>query len=120
MSKRVNLLLKPEHCFSSSFPLQERPKWLEVKSVNELKTKLGHVIVMLLLIGFFEKTKTTSIQSPLDLLCFSTVVLLCSRGKILGITEHEPTLHECRLVHQLCCCLHTLVLLIMHITSDGG
>ncbi|CAN1306345.1 hypothetical protein LINPERPRIM_LOCUS26783 [Linum perenne] len=60
------------------FTLKERPKWLEVKSVNELKTKLGHVIVMLLLIGFFEKTKTAAIQSPLDLLCFSTAVLLCS------------------------------------------
>ncbi|CAN1147643.1 hypothetical protein LINPERPRIM_LOCUS27821 [Linum perenne] len=56
---------------------------------------------MLLLIGFFEKTKTASIQSPLDLLCFSTAMLLCSRGKILGITEHVPTLHECRLVYQL-------------------
>ncbi|CAN1803990.1 hypothetical protein LINPERHAP1_LOCUS23773 [Linum perenne] len=33
---------------------------------------------MLLLIGFFEKTKTAAIQSPLDLLCFSTAVLLCS------------------------------------------
>ncbi|CAN1746981.1 hypothetical protein LINPERHAP1_LOCUS2930 [Linum perenne] len=54
---------------------------------------------MLLLIGFIEKTKTASIQSPLDLFCFSTVVLLCSRGKILGITKHEPTLHECHLVH---------------------
>ncbi|CAN0880207.1 hypothetical protein LINGRAHAP2_LOCUS13531 [Linum grandiflorum] len=60
------------------FALKERPKWLEVKTVNELKTKLGHVIVMLLLIGFFEKSKTAAIQSPLDLLCFATSVLLCS------------------------------------------
>ncbi|XP_048501028.2 uncharacterized protein LOC104892453 isoform X2 [Beta vulgaris subsp. vulgaris] len=36
------------------FPLTERPKWLEIKSVNELKTKVGHVIVMLLLIGLFD------------------------------------------------------------------
>ncbi|KAJ8755348.1 hypothetical protein K2173_019146 [Erythroxylum novogranatense] len=60
------------------FTLKERPRWLEVKTVNELKTKLGHVIVMLLLIGFFEKSKTAAIQSPTDLLCFSASVLLCS------------------------------------------
>ncbi|CAK7357264.1 unnamed protein product [Dovyalis caffra] len=60
------------------FTLKERPRWLEVKTVNELKTKLGHVIVMLLLIGFFEKSKTAIIHSPIDLLCFSASVLLCS------------------------------------------
>ncbi|XP_022871915.1 uncharacterized protein LOC111391013 [Olea europaea var. sylvestris] len=60
------------------FTLKERPRWLEIKTVNELKTKLGHVIVMLLLIGLFEKSKKAVIQSPLDLLCFSASVLLSS------------------------------------------
>ncbi|XP_031740738.1 uncharacterized protein LOC101204811 isoform X2 [Cucumis sativus] len=46
------------------FPLKERPKWMNVRTVNELKTKLGHVIVMLLLIGFFDKSKKVVIQSP--------------------------------------------------------
>ncbi|KAK4797125.1 hypothetical protein SAY86_029451 [Trapa natans] len=58
------------------FTLKERPKWLEIKSVNELKTKLGHVIVMLLLIGLFDKSKKAAINTPLDLLCFSASVLL--------------------------------------------
>uniref|UniRef100_A0A5B7CDF8 Uncharacterized protein n=1 Tax=Davidia involucrata TaxID=16924 RepID=A0A5B7CDF8_DAVIN len=60
------------------FTLKERPKWLEVKTVRELKTKLGHVIVMLLLIGLFEKSKKAVIQTPVDLLCFSASVLLSS------------------------------------------
>nr|XP_043606223.1 uncharacterized protein LOC122578343 [Erigeron canadensis] len=60
------------------FVLKERPKWLEIKSVNELKTKLGHVIVMLLLIGLFEKSKRAAILTPIDLLCFSGSVLLSS------------------------------------------
>lgn len=64
--------------FFGVFTLKERPRWLEIKSVNELKTKLGHVIVMLLLIGFFDKTKKAAILSPLDLLCFSASVLLSS------------------------------------------
>ncbi|XP_051136925.1 uncharacterized protein LOC127255447 [Andrographis paniculata] len=60
------------------FTLKERPRWLEIKTVNELKTKLGHVIVMLLLIGLFDKSKKAAINNPLDLLCFSASVLLSS------------------------------------------
>ncbi|KAA3466606.1 Membrane protein [Gossypium australe] len=60
------------------FALKERPRWLEIKSVSELKTKLGHVIVMLLLIGFFNKCKKAVIHSTQDLLCFSASVLLSS------------------------------------------
>ncbi|KAA8528002.1 hypothetical protein F0562_035129 [Nyssa sinensis] len=60
------------------FTLKERPQWLEIKTVNELKTKLGHVIVMLLLIGLFDKSKKAAIQTPADLLCFSASVLLSS------------------------------------------
>ncbi|XP_057964481.1 uncharacterized protein LOC131155406 [Malania oleifera] len=60
------------------FALKERPQWLEIKSVNELKTKLGHVIVMLLLIGFLDKSKKAVIHSPVDLLCFSASILLSS------------------------------------------
>ncbi|KAK3015234.1 hypothetical protein RJ639_007106 [Escallonia herrerae] len=60
------------------FTLKERPRWLAIKSVNELKTKLGHVIVMLLLIGLFDKSKKAIINSPTDLLCFSASVLLSS------------------------------------------
>ncbi|OMO93726.1 hypothetical protein COLO4_16739 [Corchorus olitorius] len=60
------------------FALKERPRWLEIKSVSELKAKLGHVIVMLLLIGFFENCKKAVIHSPMDLLCFSASVCLCS------------------------------------------
>ncbi|KAK9277257.1 hypothetical protein L1049_006796 [Liquidambar formosana] len=64
--------------FFGLFTLKERPKWLEIKSVNELKTKIGHVIVMLLLIGLFEKSKKAAIHSPMDLLCFSASILLSS------------------------------------------
>ncbi|KAJ3672567.1 hypothetical protein LUZ60_007288 [Juncus effusus] len=60
------------------FRLPARPKWLEIKSVNELKTKLGHVIVMVLLIGLFEKSKKTVIQSSTDLFCFAASILLSS------------------------------------------
>lgn len=70
-------------CLFNSFHFQERPKWLDVKTVNELKTKIGHVIVMLLLIGLFDKSKKAIIQSPVDLLCFSASVLLSSGSLFL-------------------------------------
>eukprot|EP01018_Ginkgo_biloba_P033202 Gb_05502 [translate_table: standard] len=60
------------------FKLQERPKWLEIQSLEELKTKLGHVIVMILLVGMFDKSKKIPINSSLDLVCFSMSILLSS------------------------------------------
>ncbi|WJX61405.1 hypothetical protein P8452_46498 [Trifolium repens] len=60
------------------FTLKERPKWLNIKTVNELKTKVGHVIVMLLLIGLFDRSKKATIQTPVDLLCFCASVFLSS------------------------------------------
>ncbi|EOA17242.1 hypothetical protein CARUB_v10005515mg [Capsella rubella] len=60
------------------FTLKERPQWLEVKSVSELKTKLGHVIVMLLLIGLFDKSRKVAITSVTDLLCISVSIFFSS------------------------------------------
>lgn len=60
------------------FPLKERPPWLEIKSVNALKTKLGHVIVMILLVGLLEKSRIVEIITTGDLLCFSASILLSS------------------------------------------
>ncbi|KAL0546034.1 hypothetical protein IC582_015939 [Cucumis melo] len=68
------------------FPLKERPKWMNVRTVNELKTKLGHVIVMLLLIGFFDKSKKVVIQSPVDLLCLAVSIFLSS-GTLFLLTK---------------------------------
>ncbi|CAL9071191.1 unnamed protein product [Musa textilis] len=60
------------------FKLLERPRCLEIQSVNELKTKVGHVIVMALLVGMFENSKKVTISSPTDLLCFAASILLSS------------------------------------------
>ncbi|KAM7490819.1 hypothetical protein LguiA_033740 [Lonicera macranthoides] len=67
-----------EYILLISIGVLERPQWLEIKSVNQLKTKLGHVIVMLLLIGLFDKSKKAIILSPFDLLCFSASVFVSS------------------------------------------
>lgn len=46
--------------------------------MNELKTKVGHVIVMVLLIGLFENSKKVVITTATDLLYFSASILLSS------------------------------------------
>ncbi|KAG6436929.1 hypothetical protein SASPL_101835 [Salvia splendens] len=42
------------------FALKERPKWMKISSLNELKTKVGHVIVMILLVKMFERSKMST------------------------------------------------------------
>ncbi|XP_059068572.1 uncharacterized protein LOC131859067 [Cryptomeria japonica] len=60
------------------FILKERPRWMRITSLDELKTKLGHVIVMILLVKMFERSKTVAITSGLDLLSYSVCIFLSS------------------------------------------
>ncbi|THG03616.1 hypothetical protein TEA_023449 [Camellia sinensis var. sinensis] len=56
------------------FSLKERPKWMKISSLDELKTKVGHVIVMILLVKMFERSKMVTIATGLDLLSYSVLV----------------------------------------------
>ncbi|CAM6020378.1 unnamed protein product [Sphagnum balticum] len=75
------------------FHLRERPKWLEIRSIAELKTKLGHVIVMILLVGMFEKSKKVPIHTINDLLCLSASILLAS-GSLFLLSKLHSNLQE--------------------------
>ncbi|KAL2630375.1 hypothetical protein R1flu_015061 [Riccia fluitans] len=75
--------------FFGLFTLQERPKWLEIRSLDELKTKLGHVIVMIMLVGMFEKSKRVPIHSGLDLLFFSGTIFLAASCLYLLSMLHQ-------------------------------
>jgi uncharacterized membrane protein YqhA len=75
------------------FHLRERPKWLEIRSIAELKTKLGHVIVMILLVGMFEKSKKVPIHTINDLLCLSASILLAS-GSLFLLSKLHSNLPE--------------------------
>ncbi|GJP56067.1 hypothetical protein CLOM_g15131 [Closterium sp. NIES-68] len=77
LSPEAHADLSQRICGSSLFGLfrlKARPKWLEIHSLDEMKTKLGHVIVMILLVGMFEKSKKVPVSSALDLLFFSASV----------------------------------------------
>ncbi|CAF1784492.1 unnamed protein product [Brassica oleracea var. botrytis] len=49
--------------------MKERPKWMKISSLDELKSKAGHVIVMILLVKMFQRSKMVTIATGLDLLC---------------------------------------------------
>ncbi|XP_039030242.1 uncharacterized protein LOC120164644 [Hibiscus syriacus] len=58
------------------FAMKERPKWMKISSLDELKTKVGHVIVMILLVKMFERSKMVSINTGMDLLTYSVCIFL--------------------------------------------
>jgi uncharacterized membrane protein YqhA len=60
------------------FVLQRRPKWMRIGSLDELKTKLGHVIVMILLVKMYEKSKVVVITSTVDLLGYAISIFMSS------------------------------------------
>ncbi|CAI9786098.1 unnamed protein product [Fraxinus pennsylvanica] len=60
------------------FALKERPMWMKISSLDELKTKVGHVIVMILLVKMFERSKMVTITTGVDLLSYSICIFLSS------------------------------------------
>lgn len=70
--------------------LQERPKWMKISSLDELKTKVGHVIVMILLVKMFERSKMVTIATGLDLLSYSVCIFLSSASLYILHNLHRP------------------------------
>ncbi|KAJ8451202.1 hypothetical protein Cgig2_013974 [Carnegiea gigantea] len=73
----VDRALKDSSLFGM-FALKERPRWMKISSLDELKTKVGHVIVMILLVKMFERSKMVTIATGLDLLSYSVCIFLSS------------------------------------------
>lgn len=72
------------------FSLKERPKWMKISSLDELKTKVGHVIVMILLVKMFERSKMVTIATGLDLLSYSICIFLSSASLYILQHLHKP------------------------------
>ena len=60
------------------YKFQERPRWMKISSLDELKTKVGHVIVMILLVKMFERSKMVTIATGYDLLSYACCIFLSS------------------------------------------
>ncbi|XP_076907120.1 uncharacterized protein LOC143563473 [Bidens hawaiensis] len=75
--------------FFGMFAMRERPKWMKISSLDELKTKVGHVIVMILLVKMFERSKMVTIATGLDLLSYSVCIFLSSASLYILHNLHK-------------------------------
>lgn len=71
------------------FALKERPRWMKISSLDELKTKVGHVIVMILIVKMFERSKMVTIATGLDLLSYAVCIFLSSASLYILHNLHK-------------------------------
>ncbi|MDR2050294.1 MAG: YqhA family protein [Deltaproteobacteria bacterium] len=64
---------------------ESRPNWLRVESLDDLKASLGKVILMILIVSFFEQSLSIIYSSSLDLLYLGIGILLV--GGALYVTH---------------------------------
>ncbi|XP_050364753.1 uncharacterized protein LOC126783343 [Argentina anserina] len=60
------------------FYMKSPPAWVDMKSVSQAKSKIGHAVVMILQVGLLEKFNSIPLVTPLDLACFAGAVLVSS------------------------------------------
>jgi uncharacterized membrane protein YqhA len=70
------------------------PRWLKIDNLDDLKTQISEVVVMILIINFFQFSYTVPLVSPLDLVYFGGGILAI--GASLFITH---TIIAQRIVH---------------------
>jgi uncharacterized membrane protein YqhA len=63
--------------------LDSRPTWLRINSIDDLKSSLGKVILMILIVGFFEHSLNIHYETVSDLLFLSIGILLISAALFL-------------------------------------
>ena len=59
---------------------KQSSKVLQINSLDDLKDKLAKVIVMVLVVSFFQKVLYTKYNAPLEMLYFAASILLLSVG----------------------------------------
>ena len=63
--------------------LDSRPSWLKINSIDDLKSSLGKVILMILIVSFFEHSLNVHYETVSDLLLFGVGILLISAALYL-------------------------------------
>ena len=73
---------------------ESRPHWLRVSSLDDLKSSLGKVILMILIVWFFEKSLIIEYHTALDLLYLGVGILLVAGALYLTHAGHKnPSRH---------------------------
>ena len=68
-----------------------RPNWLNVENLDDLKRHIAEVIIMILIINFFEFAFTVHLNQPADLLFFSGSILIVAATLYIShrMVEHH-------------------------------
>jgi len=74
---------------SVSHHSESRPHWMKVNSLDDLKSSLGKVILMILVVWFFEKSLIIEYHTALDLLYLGVGILLVSGALYLTRSEDK-------------------------------
>ena len=72
--------------------VDSRPSWLQISSIDDLKSSLGKVILMVLIVYFFKHSLDIEFKSALDLLLLALGILLLAGA--LFIANYHPHHHN--------------------------
>jgi len=71
---------------------ESHPNWLKITTLDELKSSLGKVILMILVVLFFEHSLYIEYQNALDLLYLGIGILLVSGALYLTHAKHKHSI----------------------------
>ncbi|MDR1810562.1 MAG: YqhA family protein [Prevotella sp.] len=71
-----------------------RPNWLKIDSIDDLKSSLGKVILMILIVSFFKYSLDIKYKNASDLLFLGIGVLLVSAALYLTHAQHKHATHH--------------------------
>lgn len=71
--------------------LDSRPSWLQINSIDSLKSSLGNVILMVLIVSVFEHSLNTTFATPYDLLQLAVGVVLVALALFLTHLSHKKS-----------------------------
>ena len=66
-----------------------RPQWMKINSLDDLKSALGKVILMILIVWFFEQSLIIKYHTALDLLYLGVGILLVAGALYLTQARHK-------------------------------
>lgn len=77
-SKRSHQPQLPHSNLFGLFSLKTKPSWIELDSLSQAKSRIGHAVMMILQVGVLEKFKSIPLVTGLDLACFAGAVVFSS------------------------------------------
>lgn len=69
--------------------VDSRPSWLQISSIDELKSSLGKVILMVLIVSFFKHSLDIEYKSSMDLLLLALGILLLAASLFIANYHHH-------------------------------